>query len=147
MTPPESSADQSPDKSKRRMNLKVLLPSAVLVAEKVVKVTAEAQDGAFCLLPRHIDFVAALVPGILAYERPSGEELFLAIDEGILVKCAGEVSVSSRNAISGGGLGELHNTVQERFKKLDEREKAVRSAVAKIESGLIRKFLEIQGRQ
>jgi F-type H+-transporting ATPase subunit epsilon len=30
-------------------------------------VIAEAQNGSFCLLPHHIDFVAALAPGLLAY--------------------------------------------------------------------------------
>ena len=29
-----------------------------------VKLVAEAPNGAFCLLPRHVDFVAALVPGL-----------------------------------------------------------------------------------
>lgn len=129
------------------MQLKVLLPSEVLIEETVEKVTAEAQNGSFCLLPRHIDFVAALVPGLLSYKTADGREVFLAVDEGILVKCGGEVTVSSRNAVKGLELGELRKTVEEQFEEVDEREKTVRSAMAKIEAGFVRRFLEIQGHE
>ena len=127
------------------MNLKVLLPTEVLVDAAAGKVTAEAENGAFCLLPRHIDFVAALVPGILSYETADGQETFLAVDEGVLVKSADQVTVSTRHAVSGLTLGELRKTVQERFKAEDEREKTVRSAMAKIEAGFVRRFLAIHG--
>ena len=125
------------------MNLKVLLPSEVLIEETVEKVTADAQNGSFCLLPRHIDFVAALVPGLMSYKTADGKEIFLAVDEGILVKCADEVMVSTRKAVKGLRLGELRKTVEEQFKRVDEREKTVRSAMAKIEAGFVRRFLEI----
>ena len=53
------------------MKLMVLLPTEVLIDEEARKITAEAQNGSFCLLPRHIDFVTALVPGILSFEDAS----------------------------------------------------------------------------
>jgi F-type H+-transporting ATPase subunit epsilon len=56
------------------MRLRVLLPTDVLVDREAAKVIAEAANGSFCLLPRHVDFVAALVPGILRYTTPQGEE-------------------------------------------------------------------------
>jgi len=127
------------------MNLKVLLPTEVLVQEDVAKVTAEAHNGSFCLLPKHVDFVAALVPGILSFETAGGREAFVAVDEGILVKCGQEVMVSTRNAVGGPDLGQLRRTVEERFKVLDDREKTARSAMVKIEAGFVRRFLEIQG--
>jgi len=127
------------------MKLKVLLPAEVLIEEDVTKVVAEAYNGFFCLLPRHVDFVAALVPGILSYEIGSGREVFLAVDEGILIKCSQEVLVSTRNAVRGPDLGQLRLTVVEKFEALDEREKSARSAMAKIEAGFVRRFLEIQG--
>lgn len=127
------------------MKLKVLLPTQVLVDKEVSKVTAEAENGYFTLLPRHIDFVAALVPGLLSYEA-EGRERFLAVDEGVLVKCGSEVMVSTRNAIEGGELGELERIVEEKFKILDDKEKTARSAIAKIEAGFIRRFLEVQKR-
>jgi len=127
------------------MKLKVLLPAEVLIEEDVTKVIAEAHNGFFCLLPRHVDFVAALVPGILSYETGSGHEVFLAVDEGILIKCGQEVLVSTRNAVRGPDLGQLKHTVVEKFEALDQREKTARSAMTKIEAGFVRRFLEIQG--
>lgn len=126
------------------MKLKVLLPIKVLVNEVVKKVTAEAPNGFFVLLPRHIDFASALVPGLLSYETETGKEVFLAVDEGILVKCLDQVLVSTRHAVRGLNLGELRKTVEDRFKVEDEHEKSVRAAMAKIEAGFVRRFLEIQ---
>ena len=125
------------------MKLKVLLPNEVMVDRAVTKVIAEAENGSFCLLPRHIDFVAALVPGILSFESSSGEEVFLAVDEGILVKCGAEVLVSTRNAVRGADLETLKQTVEKQFRVLDEREKLTRSALAKFEASIMRHFKEL----
>jgi F-type H+-transporting ATPase subunit epsilon len=126
------------------MKLRVLLPTEVLIEEEVTKVIAEAHNGFFCLLPKHVDFIAALVPGILSFETTGGREEFLAVDEGILIKCGQEVTVSTRNAMRGPDLGRLKNTVVEKFGALDEQEKTARSAMARIEASFVRRFLEIQ---
>ncbi|MDZ7700436.1 MAG: F0F1 ATP synthase subunit epsilon [Deltaproteobacteria bacterium] len=128
------------------MNLKVLLPTEVLLEEEAGKVTAEAENGSFTLLPNHIDFVTALAPGLFSYEDGQGQEWFLAVNEGILVKSGDEVLVSVRDAVRGGELGELSRIVEERFMHLDEREKTARTAMAQIEAGFVRRFLEIQKR-
>lgn len=125
------------------MILKVLLPKKVLLEEQVVKVIAEGQDGSFCLLPRHVDFVSALVPGLLEFEAVDGTETYLAVDEGILVKCGAEVLVSTRNAARGADLGQLQALIREQFSELDEREKQTRSALAKIEADFVRRFMEL----
>jgi F-type H+-transporting ATPase subunit epsilon len=126
------------------MNLKVLLPIKVLIDEKVSKVIAEAQNGYFCLLPGHIDFATALVPGLFSCQTEKGEEIFLAMDEGVLVKFRKKVLVSTRNAMRSPNLEQLKQTVEKEFKTLDEHEKVARSAVSRIEANFIRRFLEIQ---
>lgn len=126
------------------MRLKVLLPTEILIEKEVTKVIAEAENGSFCLLPRHIDFVAALVPGLLSYETDGGKEEFLAVDEGTLVKCGSEVLVSTRNAVIGPDLGMLKQMVEERFRVLDEQEKELQSALAKLEADFTRRFLELE---
>jgi F-type H+-transporting ATPase subunit epsilon len=128
------------------MRLKILLPTEVLLDEEAGKVTAEAQNGFFCLLPAHIDFVTALVPGLLSFKSKEGEEIFVAVDEGVLVKEGQNVWVSTRNAMRGTELGRLRKTIEDTFKVLDDREKTARSAMAKIEAGFVRRFLEIQRR-
>ena len=125
------------------MKLKVVLPTGTLIDQEVTKITAEAENGSFCLLPHHIDFVAALVPGLLSFENERGEEEFLAIDEGVLVKCGVEVMVSSRNAVRGAVLGELKRAVEQQFRVLDERENQARSVLAKLEADLVSRFVRL----
>jgi F-type H+-transporting ATPase subunit epsilon len=125
------------------MTLKILLPTEVLLDKEVSKVVAEAENGSFCLLPRHIDFVAALVAGLLSFTIGEEREEFVAIDEGILVKCGPEVLVSTRSAVRGSELGRLKQTVEERFRHLDEQEKQARAAAARLEADLVRRFMEL----
>lgn len=126
----------------RALRLRVFMPTETLVDETVTKVIAEAEDGAFCLLPRHVDFVAALVPGILIFADAQGEERFLAVDEGTLVKAADEVRVSTFKAVIGKDLARLRQTVDESFRRLDEHEREARSALARLEAGTLRGFAE-----
>ena len=127
------------------LSLKVLLPTEILIEEKVTKVRAEAENGNFCLLPNHIDFVAALVPGILSCEtKATKEEVFLAVNGGILVKCDREVLVSTRNAVRGKDLTTLKQTVAEQFEVLDEKEKLTRSALAQFEANMMRHFRDLR---
>ena len=126
-----------------RMNLRILLPFKVF-AEKtgVVRIVAGTREGSFGLLPHRLDCVAALAPGILAFETEAEGEVFMAVDEGVLVKTGADVLVSVRNAIGGMDLGKLREAVEREFLNLDEQEKSLRSVLAKLESGLIRRFAE-----
>ncbi|TWU30499.1 F0F1 ATP synthase subunit epsilon [Bythopirellula polymerisocia] len=125
------------------MKLKVLLPFQIF-AEKtdVSRIVAETQEGSFGLLPHRLDCVAALSPGILIYETASEGELYLAIDEGVLVKTGLDVLVSVRNAIGGKDLGQLREAVEREFLTLDNHEQSVRSVMAKMESGFISRLAE-----
>lgn len=127
------------------MNLKILLPAGVLVDEEVDKVTAEAEDGYFTMLPRHIDFVAALVPGIFLYLTPAGEERYLAIDEGIVVKQGDQVYVSAARAVAGEDLDYLQETVENELKMLDESEKKARIVMSRLEADTLRRFTRLGG--
>lgn len=127
------------------MWLEVLTPTEILLAETVQKVVAEAQNGSFCLLPRHIDFAAALVPSLLAYVNEAGQERFMAVDEGILVKQGSKVRVSTRQAVKGEQLESLKQRVDQQFKHLDEREKQLRSSLARLEADFVRRFVELGG--
>jgi F-type H+-transporting ATPase subunit epsilon len=126
------------------MKLTVTTPNGQSVDREVRKVVAEAPNGSFCLLPRHIDFVSALEPGILTFETPQGREVFLAVDEGLLVKCGDEVRVAVADAVEESELERLRDTVEKRFKETDEHERKALKAVSRIEAGFVRRFLEIQ---
>ena len=123
------------------MRVKLVVPSGVLLEQEAVKVVAEAQDGAFCLLPRHVDFVAALVPGILGLTSADGAETFVALDEGILVKHGPEVLVSTWNALQG-ELGELQRSVLGQLRELGEEEQQARLALDRLEASLVHQLRE-----
>jgi len=125
------------------MNLKVLLPFEIF-AEKtgVSRIVAETREGSFGLLPHRLDCVAALAPGILTYQNEAEGEVFVAVDEGVLVKTGLDVLISVRNAIGGTDLGQLHEAVERQFMNLDEREQGVRSVMARMESDFVRRLAE-----
>lgn len=124
-----------------RMNLEILLPFRVFATKAgVSRIVAETGEGAFGLLPQRLDCVAALTPGILVFETDAEGEVFIAVDEGILVKTGTDVRVSVRNAIGGTDLSQLRAAVDQQFMALDEQEKRVRSVLGKLESGFIRRF-------
>lgn len=125
------------------MKLKVLLPFQVYAEiDSVTRIVAETPQGSFGLLPRRLDCVAVLTAGILTYETAGGEETYLAVDEGVLVKAGPNVLVSVRNAIGGMSLGKLREAVQQEFRNLDEGERQVRAVLARLESGFMRRFAE-----
>ncbi|MEN8259851.1 MAG: F0F1 ATP synthase subunit epsilon [Pseudomonadota bacterium] len=126
------------------MRLKVLLPTEILVDEGANKIIAEAENGLFCIKPRHIDFVAPLVPGLLFYVSESGKEHWLGVDEGTLVKCGPDVWVSVRDAVREENLAQLKQAIEDRFYHLDEAERVARSALARLEAGVVRRFIELR---
>jgi len=123
------------------MNLKILLPFEIFVEKSgVSRIVVEARDGAFGLMPRRLDCVAALVAGILMYETASDGEVFVAVDEGVLVKTGPDVLVSVRRALGGADLDDLHDAVERDYLALDQQENKVRAVVARLESGFLRRF-------
>lgn len=127
------------------MQLKILLPFKVFgdIAD-VLRIVADTRQGSFGLLPKRLDCVAALSPGILTYETPAQGVVYVAIDEGILVKTGPRVQVSVRRAVSGSDLARLRSVVEQEFLVLDEREQNVRSVMAKLETGFLRRFASFQ---
>ncbi len=126
------------------MKLTVRLPSEILFEEQVDRIKAEAENGWFGLLPKHLDFVTALVPGVVTF-RPHGKpEEYLAVDHGILVKCGADVSVSTRNAVRGSDLTQLKEEVERQFRAREAREKAARAYEARLEADLVRHLLEAE---
>jgi len=127
------------------MNLKVLLPFEVF-AEKsgVLRIVADTRAGSFGLLPHRLDCVAALAPGILIYETESEGEVYVAVDEGVLVKTGTDVLVSVRRALGGKDLGQLRDSVEKEFVTLNESEQSVRSVMAKLEAGVLRRVATFQ---
>ncbi|MCB0113855.1 MAG: F0F1 ATP synthase subunit epsilon [Caldilineaceae bacterium] len=126
------------------MRLRLILPQQILIDQPVRKVTVEAGEGYVTLLPRHIDYVTELTPGLLSFVTPEDREEFLAVDEGILVKREDDVLVAARNAVRGPDLGKLRQAVTDQFRRLNERERMTRDALARLEADFVRRFMELE---
>ena len=128
-----------------RMALKILLPFEVFTeTNDVSRIVAETRDGSFGLLPHRLDCVAALKPGILNYENDADGDVFVAVDQGVIVKTGLNVLVSVRRAFRGTDLGQLRQSIEHEFMTLDETEMSTRLVMAKLESGFIRRFASFQ---
>jgi len=125
------------------MHMKLLVPRQTLIDEPVRKISAEAENGSFTLLPRHVDFVTALVPGILSFVDESGTERLLAVAKGILVKQADSVLVSTANAFEGRELGSLNDIVAGLSDVSEEHDRIARGALARLEANIVRRFIEL----
>jgi F-type H+-transporting ATPase subunit epsilon len=127
------------------MTLKVLLPFEVFAVEtNVSSIVVETAQGSFGLLPRRLDCVAALVPGILSFETESQGEVFLALDEGVLVKTGPDVLISARRALRGTDLARLRDVVEQEFLTLDAQAQAMRQTMARLETGFMRRFASLR---
>ena len=124
------------------MNLEILVPSGIFArVPEVSSIVAESQQGSFGILPRRRDCVAALAPGILTYRTASGT-VYVAVDEGVLIKRRGAVTVSVKRCIRAATLATLHDTVIREFRVADAEEQAVRHAIQKMEGGLLGRLAE-----
>ncbi len=127
------------------MNLKVLLPFQIFAERSgVSRIVAETREGSFGLLPHRLDCVAALAPGLLIYETETEGEVYVAVDRGLLVKTGPDVLVSVRRALAGTDLAQLRDSVEREFLSLDEQDRSVRSVMAKLEAGVLRRFASFQ---
>lgn len=130
------------------LQLKVQLPFQVFAeVTGVTRLAAETASGSFGLLPQRLDCVAALVPGILSYETAADGEVFIVVDEGVLVKTADQVLISVRRALRGNDLDQLRAAVEQEFLSLDAEQQSVRAVMAKLETGFLQRFAAFQQEQ
>jgi F-type H+-transporting ATPase subunit epsilon len=127
------------------MRLRLLLPNQIFADKAdVLSIVADSSEGSFGLLPQRLDCATALVPGILTYVTKQDGAVYVAVDEGVLVKTGADVRVSVRHAVGGKDLAGLHDAVKRQFLALDDEQRQVKVAVAKMEGGILRRFAEFQ---
>lgn len=126
------------------MRLTVVLPDRVLLSADVARVRADAPNGQFCLRPRHVDLATALVAGVLELTDEDGTERYVGHGEGLLVKAGDEVLVTVRQGAVGDALGTLRAQVEASYARTDEREQLARAATARLEAGLVRRFVGLE---
>lgn len=125
------------------MQLRVVTANAVVVDDVADEVSVEALDGWFTLLPRHVDLVAALVPGLLAYVH-EGRERFVAVGGGTIVKRGRVVRVAAPEAIPGDDVLGLQRALRASFRESSETERRARTAIARLETDAVRRLMELE---
>ncbi|SNC60401.1 F-type H+-transporting ATPase subunit epsilon [Marinobacter sp. es.048] len=126
------------------MDVTIRLPTRMLFEGRARKLFAVAENGAFGMLPNHIDFVTSLVPSVLILTLEGGHEQIFGIDEGILVKQGHKVDVAIRRGAPGKDLATLQESVRKNFIEVDEDERVARSALSRLEAGMVRRFADLQ---
>lgn len=130
------------------MHLKILLPAQTFAdVPNVTRIVTRSTQGSFGILPHRLDCTAAIVPSILFYETESSCETGVAVDEGVLVKVGDDVTVAVRNAFAGVKLGQFRQTIERQLFQLNEQEKTIRSTIARLESDVARRFIELKRRE
>lgn len=126
------------------MQVTLRLPTRTLFEGEAQRLFAVAENGAFGMLPNHVNFVTALVPSVLVLTQRDGVERFFGIDEGVLVKKGHQVDIAIRRGVQGENLDSLNATVQASFVEMDEEERTARSALSRLESGIVRRFGDLR---
>ncbi|HRE50709.1 MAG TPA: F0F1 ATP synthase subunit epsilon [Flavitalea sp.] len=123
------------------LRLKILLPHSIFLEEEgITNVQVETTAGSYGFFPQRLDCVASIPPGVLTYITTAGKEYYVAVDRGLLVKAGKTISLAVRNAIGGTDLGELHKSINEKFRKLDDLEQESRRVMSYLETGFVRNF-------
>ena len=127
------------------MQLKILLPYATF-AEKndVLRIVAETNQGSFGILPNRLDCSAVLTSGIFCYQCKDAQEVFIAVDQGVLVKTGFNIMVSVRRAVGQASLDQLHAVVKQEFQVLDEQEQRMQEIKMKLEAGFLRQLTDFR---
>ncbi len=126
------------------MSVTLRLPTRTLYEGRAERITAVASDGAFGILPNHVDFVTALVPSVFTLRLADGSEVIFGLDEGLLVKKGHDVDVVALRGVRGDDLSTLKDTVTASFIQMDEDERQARSALSRLEANMVRRFAELQ---
>lgn len=126
------------------MQVTLRLPTQTLFEGAAKQLLAVAENGAFGMLPNHIDFVTSLVPSVLIVTTVEGTEQFFGIDEGVLMKHGHQVDIAIRRGVQSEDLDTLNDTIQASFIEVDEEERVARSALSRLEAGIVRRFGELR---
>lgn len=142
------------------IDLSIRLPTKLLFEGKVRQISARGPQGSFSILPRHADFVGTLVAGVIVVtgtdnaETDDAEadgagtqdtELFFGADEGVLTKRGASVHICVHSAFQASSLAEVRDRIAQVFAEMDDRDRAARNALTRLEANVVRRFSDMLG--
>lgn len=122
------------------MRLLLSIPTGLVLDERAAKVSGRSDRGSFTLLPRHADGAMLLSPGLLSFVSAEGEEVFVAVDEGVLVKIGAEVRVTCRRAVVAGDLENARSALAAHLNEQSEHDRKARAALMTLEAEVLRRL-------
>ncbi|MBR2141239.1 MAG: hypothetical protein IJ853_02685 [Rickettsiales bacterium] len=130
------------------LNLRIYIPDKLFLEEVVVKVSVLGKEGFYTILPNHLDYVSSFEDGIIFFKKQTEENVFIGVNQGVLVKCGREIQVSTFNAVYGGNtIEELKNVLKSSIKRENELisiEKKIKTSLKNIEFELFRKIKTLE---
>ncbi len=122
------------------MQVRIGLPGQSLFEGRAVNLSAVTPNGAFGILPNHVDIVTALAPSVLLITQADGVERVFGIDEGLLVKKGHTVDIAVRRGVESDDLASLDETVGNFFDTMEDDERVARAALSRLEADMVRRF-------
>lgn len=126
------------------MELKLVTPTEVVLSCPIQKITIEGIDGFRSFLPKHIDFITALKPGIITYLTQDNKTKYLACNRGLFVKCGTQVSISTPWAVMSDDLQHLKQHIKQAFQEMEQERKEVGVSMARLEIGLTKGLMQLR---
>ncbi len=126
------------------MKLLLSVPTGIVLDIPAMKVSGESDRGSFTLLPRHADGAMLLRPGLLSYVGEGGVEVFVAVDEGVLVKAGPEVRAACQRAVVAGELADARSALMRHLHERSEHERKTRSVLMALEADVLRRLGELR---
>lgn len=122
------------------MRLLLSVPTGVILDVPAAAVSGRSDRGSFTLLPRHADGAMLLLPGLLSYRGEDEDEVFVAVDEGVLVKVGDDVRVACRRAVVAGDLENARSALSEHLSRQSEHDRRARAALSTLEAEVLRRL-------
>lgn len=126
------------------MKLSIFTPFERVLETQSDKIIIPATIGRYCILPRHRDGVWALNIGILEYLSAENQPAYVGLNAGILTKCDEGLRILTEDAVVADTLSGLAPIVEARFKKISQDEPLARSALARLEAGIMRHMINME---
>lgn len=122
------------------MQIRIGLPGRTLFFGAATQLAGVAADGAFGILPNHLDFVTVLVPSVLLVTQPDGTERIFGIDDGTLVKKGQAVEIAVQRGVEAPDLASLDAAVTGFWDAMEDEERVARAALSRLEADIVRRF-------
>ncbi len=127
------------------MRLLLSVPTGIVIDTRVTKVSSESDRGSFTILPRHADGAMVLRPGLFAYVgEEDGAEVFVVIDEGVLVKADRDLRVACQRAVVAGDLRDARSALGKYLHEQSEHERKAKSVLMTLEAEVLRRLGELR---